>query len=94
MNIYAGTYEDLADASIVVIAAGANQKPGETRLDLLQTNVTILKEVVSSIMEQNFNGIIVVVSNPVDILTQVVMKLSVSQKSGLWDPELFWIVHA
>ena len=45
-------------------------------------------------MEQNFNGIIVVVSNPVDILTQVVMKLSVSQKSGLWDPELFWIVHA
>ena len=76
MNIYAGTYEDLADASIVVIAAGANQKPGETRLDLLQTNVTILKEVVSSIMEQNFNGIIVVVSNPVDILTQVVMKLS------------------
>lgn len=76
MNIYAGTYKDLADASIVVIAAGANQKPGETRLDLLQTNVTILKEVVSSIMEQNFNGIIVVVSNPVDILTQVVMKLS------------------
>ena len=71
MNIYAGTYEDLADASIVVIAAGANQKPGETRLDLLQTNVTILKEVVSSIMEQNFNGIIVVVSNPVDILSLI-----------------------
>lgn len=75
-NIYAGSYKDLADASIVVIAAGANQKPGETRLDLLQTNVSILKDVVSSIMEQDFNGIIVVVSNPVDILTQVVMKLS------------------
>ena len=76
MNIYAGSYKDLADASIVVIAAGANQKPGETRLDLLQTNVSILKDVVSSIMAQDFNGIIVVVSNPVDILTQVVMKLS------------------
>ena len=77
MNIYAGTYEDLADASIVVIAAGANQKPGENSPSTyFKTNVTILKEVVSSIMEQNFNGIIVVVSNPVDILTQVVMKLS------------------
>ena len=76
MNIYAGTYKDLADASIVVIAAGANQKPGETRLDLLQTNVSILKEVVSSIMEQDFGGIIVVVSNPVDILTYVAAKLS------------------
>ena len=76
MNVYAGSYEDLADASIVVIAAGANQKPGETRLDLLQTNVSILKDVVSSIMSVGFDGVIVVVSNPVDILTQVVMMLS------------------
>ena len=76
MNIYAGTYEDLADASIVIITAGANQKPGETRLDLVQKNVAIFKTIVPQIMEQGFDGIFVVVSNPVDILTQVVMELS------------------
>ena len=76
MNIYAGTYEDLSDASIVIITAGANQKPGETRLDLVQKNVAIFKTIVPRIMEQGFDGIFLVVSNPVDILTQVVMELS------------------
>ena len=76
MNIYAGTYEDIADASIVIITAGANQKPGETRLDLVQKNTTILQGIVPAIMEQGFEGIILVVSNPVDILTQVVMEIS------------------
>lgn len=76
MNIYAGTYADLSDASIVIITAGANQKPGETRLDLVQKNVAIFKAIVPQIMEQGFDGIMVVVSNPVDILTQVVMELS------------------
>lgn len=76
MNIYAGTYADLSDASIVIITAGANQKPGETRLDLVQKNVAIFKTIVPQIMEQGFDGIMVVVSNPVDILTQVVMELS------------------
>lgn len=75
-NIYAGTYEDLSDASIVIITAGANQKPGETRLDLVQKNVAIFKTIVPRIMEQGFDGIFLVVSNPVDILTQVVMELS------------------
>lgn len=76
MNIYAGTYEDLSDASIIIITAGANQKPGETRLDLVQKNVAIFKTIVPRIMEQGFDGIFLVVSNPVDILTQVVMELS------------------
>lgn len=76
MYIYAGTYEDLSDASIVIITAGANQKPGETRLDLVQKNVAIFKTIVPRIMEQGFDGIFLVVSNPVDILTQVVMELS------------------
>lgn len=57
MNIYAGTYEDLSDASIVIITAGANQKPGETRLDLVQKNVAIFKTIVPRIMEQGFDGI-------------------------------------
>ncbi len=76
MNIYAGTYADAADASIVIITAGANQKPGESRLDLVQKNAAILKGIVPEIMENGFDGIFLVVSNPVDILTQVVLELS------------------
>ncbi len=76
MNIYAGTYADAADASIIIITAGANQKPGETRLDLVQKNAAIFKGIIPEIMENGFNGIFLVVSNPVDILTQVVLELS------------------
>lgn len=76
MNIYAGSYEDVGDAGIIILTAGANQKPGETRLDLVQKNVAIFKTIIPSIMDQGFKGIFLVVSNPVDILTQVVMALS------------------
>lgn len=76
INIYAGTYDDVSDAAIVIITAGANQKPGETRLDLVQKNVAIFRTIVPNIMRNGFGGIILVVSNPVDILTQVVMALS------------------
>ena len=76
MNIYAGTYENTADASIIIITAGANQKPGETRLDLVQKNIAIYKSIIPAIMDQGFDGIFIVVSNPVDILTQAVMEIS------------------
>ena len=76
MKIYAGSYADAADASIVIITAGANQKPGESRLDLVQKNAAILKGIVPEIMKHGFDGIFLVVSNPVDILTQVVLELS------------------
>lgn len=76
MRIYAGDYEDVKDAGIVIITAGANQKPGETRLDLVQKNVGIFKKIIPMIMEQGFDGIILVVANPVDILTYVAQKLS------------------
>lgn len=76
MRIYAGDYEDLADAGIVIITAGANQKPGETRLDLVQKNVGIFKSIIPQIMAQGFDGILLVVANPVDILTYVAQKLS------------------
>jgi L-lactate dehydrogenase len=76
MKIYAGTYDDVTDAGIVIITAGANQKPGETRLDLVNKNVGIFKSIIPEIISRNFDGILLVVANPVDILTRVAQKLS------------------
>ncbi len=76
MKIYAGDYEDVLDAGIVIITAGANQKPNETRLDLVHKNVAIFKSIIPEIASRDFKGIILVVANPVDILTQVAQKLS------------------
>ena len=76
MRIYAGGYEDIGDCGLIVLTAGANQKPGETRLQLVQKNVAILKNIIPKIQEQNFQGILLVVSNPVDILTYAAWKLS------------------
>ncbi len=76
MKIYAGDYSDIADAAIVIVTAGANQKPDETRLDLVHKNVEIYKSIMSNISEANINGILLIVSNPVDILTYTAMKLS------------------
>lgn len=76
MNIYAGTYDDIVDAGLIVITAGANQKPDETRLDLVKKNVQIFKSIIPEIKERNCEGILLIVSNPVDILTEVALKLS------------------
>lgn len=76
MRIYAGTYDDVCDAGIVIITAGANQQPGETRLDLVGKNVEIFKKIIPEITKRNFEGIILVVANPVDILTKVVQDIS------------------
>lgn len=76
MTIKAGTYEECKDANIVVITAGVNQKEGETRIDLLKRNASIMKSVVGNIMDSGFDGIIVVASNPVDILAYVAWKES------------------
>ena len=76
MHIYAGDYQDCKDADIVVITAGVNQKPGETRLDLLKRNAEIMKSVVKQVMASGFNGIFLVATNPVDILTYVVYEAS------------------
>ena len=76
MKIYAGTYDDAADAAIIIITAGANQKPGETRLDLVQKNTAIYQSIIPEIVKRDFGGILLIVSNPVDILTQVAIKLS------------------
>ncbi|MBR2916212.1 MAG: L-lactate dehydrogenase [Clostridia bacterium] len=76
MRISEGDYEDCRDADIVVISAGVAQKEGETRLDLLQRNANVLKSVTKGIMESGFMGIIVVATNPVDIMTRVVQEYS------------------
>ena len=76
MKIYAGTYDDAADAAIIIITAGANQKPGETRLDLVQKNAAIYQSIIPEIVKRDFGGILLIVSNPVDILTYVALKLS------------------
>lgn len=73
MDIYAGEYEDIKDASVVIITAGANQKPGETRLDLVQKNAAIMKSIISEIKRVGCEGILLIVSNPVDILTRIAL---------------------
>jgi L-lactate dehydrogenase len=75
-KIWFGDYSDCKDADLVVLTAGANQKPGETRLDLVEKNTAIFKGIVNSIMESGFDGIILVATNPVDILTYAVWKFS------------------
>ncbi len=76
MKIYAGDYSDCSDASIIVITAGAAQKPGQTRLELTGINTRIMKSICEQIKASGFNGIIVVASNPVDLMTYVAWKVT------------------
>ena len=76
IRITAGNYDDCKDADIVVITAGAAQKPGQTRLELTQINTKIMKSIVEQIMASGFDGIIVVASNPVDLMSYVAYKVS------------------
>lgn len=76
MEVKAGDYDDCSDADLVVITAGLNQKPGQTRLDLAVANAKIMKEITEKIMASGFNGVIVVASNPVDLMTKVIQEVS------------------
>lgn len=76
MKIYAGTYQDITDAAVIVITAGANQKPEETRLDLVSKNTKIMRSIIQEIMKYGCEGILLIVSNPVDILTYEALKIS------------------
>ncbi len=75
-KIYSADYSDAADADLVVLTSGAPQKPGETRLDLVEKNLRITKSVVTEIMKSGFDGIFLVAANPVDILTYATWKFS------------------
>lgn len=76
MKIYAGDYDDIRDAAIIIITAGAAQKPEETRLDLVHKNVKIFESIIPEIKKRECEGILLIVSNPVDILTYTAIKLS------------------
>lgn len=76
VKVYAANYDEIMDAQIVVVTAGANQKPGETRLDLVNKNVGIFKSIMPEFSKRKYEGILLIVSNPVDILTLAAVKLS------------------
>jgi L-lactate dehydrogenase len=75
-RVWAGDYGDCAGASVIILAAGAGQKPGETRLDLVNKNARIWREIVPRIVEYNRTAILVIATNPVDVLTYATWKLS------------------
>jgi L-lactate dehydrogenase len=75
-KIWAGDYADCAGCAVTVVCAGAAQKPGETRLDLVKKNARILSAIVPEVVKHNPNGILLIASNPVDVLTYVALKLS------------------
>ena len=76
MEITAGDYGDISDCALVVVTAGVNQRPGETRLELIERNTIILKSIMKEITSRPFEGILLIVSNPVDVLTYAAQRLS------------------
>lgn len=76
MRIYAGKYSDCADADIVVVCAGVNQKPGESRLELLSRNAQVFESIVTPVVKSGFSGIFLVATNPVDIMTRITYDMS------------------
>lgn len=75
-NVRAGDYADLAACGLIIIAAGANQKPGETRIELLERNRSIMQSIMSHLMPVNRHAILLIVSNPVDVLTYLAQQIS------------------
>lgn len=75
-KVRAGSYEDLIDSDVVIVTAGANQKPGETRIDLLGRNVKIFEDIIPQIKKYAPNTILIITANPADIMTEVALKLS------------------
>lgn len=76
MKIYAGSYEDCKNADIVTISAGVAQKPGESRIDLLQRNLEVFKSIIGPVLQSGFNGIFLIATNPVDIMAHITQRLS------------------
>lgn len=76
VDVYAGTYNDLKDSKVIVIAAGASQKPGETRLELMERNASIMTDIISKIAEVNQKAILLIATNPVDIITHICAQIA------------------
>lgn len=81
IDIYAGTYKDCQNADIVCICAGRNQEVGETRVDLVKKNYEVFKSIISEINKTNFNGIYLIATNPLDVMTNITQKLSGSDRN-------------
>ena len=81
MKIKVGSYSDCLDADLIVIAAGVNQAPGESRLDLLKRNAEIFKSIIDKVMDNGFDGVFLIATNPVDIMTYLTQKYSNLPKS-------------
>lgn len=75
-DVFAGDYSDMSDAKIVVIAAGASQKPGETRLMLMERNASIMRDIISNVVKYNSNSIFLIATNPVDIITHICVSIA------------------
>lgn len=82
-KIKAGTYSDIRDSKIVIVTCGVSQKPGETRIDLIKKNSEIIKEIMPKIFEQNKDVIVLMVTNPVDILTYIAIKMFPGKKNQI-----------
>ncbi|AIQ47525.1 lactate dehydrogenase [Paenibacillus sp. FSL R7-0273] len=76
VKLWAGTYEDCREADIIIVTAGASQKPGETRIDLLRKNIAIFKDIIQKITKYNHHAILLIATNPVDILAYATLKIS------------------
>jgi L-lactate dehydrogenase len=76
VRVWAGTYDDIRGAQVTVVSAGTGQKPGETRLDLLRRNVGIFRDVIGNVAAANPDGIILIATNPVDVLTFAACRIS------------------
>lgn len=83
-KIKVGTYDDLKDSRAVIIACGASQKPGETRLDLLQRNSEIIRSIMKEVFKKNPNIVAIIVTNPVDILTNIAIKMFPRHKNQIF----------
>lgn len=82
-RVKVGTYADCADSSVVVITCGAAQKPGETRLDLVQKNAAIIKEIMPKIFDANPDAVVMMVTNPVDVLTYIAVQMYPDKKNQI-----------
>ena len=90
--IRTGEYADCADADVIVITAGAAQRPGETRLDLVGRNVKIFEDIIPRIVASGTHGVLVIASNPVDVMTYVTYKISGFPANQVIVPERSWIL--
>jgi L-lactate dehydrogenase len=84
MPVNAGGYDALADACVVVLSAGANQKPGETRLELLERNAAVFGDIIPRVLEAAPRAILLVATNPVDVMTQVSLEIARRSTPMCW----------